>query len=352
MAVTTRAHHFTNSGLTAAEARAGIGRLWGERAGVIRFTDTSLQVTEKSGTTDMSVDVAEGACIIKGTESSTQGFYIGDNPETTNVAITAADGSNARKDLIVARIKDQDFTSGSPSTNTFTVEVVTGTAAASPAVPTVPDNCVVLALVDVPASDTSIEDAQITDYRWNGQSVNSNQDNGSACPIGGTSVGLSTARPQSPHIGLMFTETDKGDRKVEYDGSAWVGVGAGLLTTFTPSNTNITTSTNNGWYVRQGDMVTVRYQLILSAAPSGNIQIGLPVAVTTAGFLPSSDWGRFHGRIGTTNYEGFVQIEAGGTQFTIFEVDYNGATDQRWNATNPGAWASAHTLNGTFTYFV
>jgi len=351
MTVTATAHHFTNDGIDAAEARAMIGRDWGGRAGVIRLLDTSLQVTERASTPNQSVDVAAGSAIIQGTEASAQGFYRADNPETTNVALTAADATNPRNDLIVARIRDQDYSSGSPSTNTFTLEAIAGTPAGSPSDPTVPDNCVVLARVVVAASDNIVNNASITDLRWNGNSVNSNQDNGSACPVGARAVGLSTARPTMPAIGMKFYETDKA-REVSWDGSTWVGLGGGLLTAFTPSNSNISTSTNEGWYVRNGDMVTARYQLVLNATPTGNIQIGLPVAVTTADFLPSSHWGRFHGRIGSTNFDGFVQIESGGTQFTIFESDAAGVGDQRWNASNPGAWASGHTLNGTFSYFI
>ena len=123
---------------------------------------SSLEVTEKSGTPDMSVDVAEGSCLIAGTEGTYQGTYFCENRGTSNLAISAADATNERYDLIVAKVEDSDY---SGATDAWSLAVVTGTPAASPADPSVPDNSITLARVSVPALDTSIEDAQITDLR-------------------------------------------------------------------------------------------------------------------------------------------------------------------------------------------
>ena len=122
MAVTTRAAHLTNSGQTAIEFRQQ-QRYWvGTRAGVFRTSSTSLKVTEKSGTPNMSVDVAAGACAVRGTEGGNTGsVYFVEAQSLTNVVISASDATNDRKDLIVARIRDQDFASGSPSTNTAAI---------------------------------------------------------------------------------------------------------------------------------------------------------------------------------------------------------------------------------------
>lgn len=144
----------------AEDVRRFIAAATRDREGIL--TSTDLAVTEKSGTPDMSVDVAGGRAFILGDEATYQGTYFVENRGTTNVSITAADGTNARKDLIVARVKDTAY---SGATDAWELSVVTGTPAASPAEPATPNNAIVLALVDVPASDTSIENAQITDRR-------------------------------------------------------------------------------------------------------------------------------------------------------------------------------------------
>lgn len=120
-----------------------------------------LKVTQ-NGTPNLSVNVAAGEVLIAGTESSFQGVYYAENRSTLNLAIAAADATNPRKDLVVAKVEDA-FYSG--VTNAWSLAVVTGTPAPSPAEPAVPANALVLALVDVPALDTAITNSQITDRR-------------------------------------------------------------------------------------------------------------------------------------------------------------------------------------------
>jgi hypothetical protein len=95
------------------------------------------------GSPDMTVAVGSGTIQISATSYSITG---------ANKAITAADGSNPRIDLICA--------------NTSSALTVTdGTAAANPKAPDIPANSVLLAMVYVPASDTDIDSNQITDKR-------------------------------------------------------------------------------------------------------------------------------------------------------------------------------------------
>lgn len=121
-----------------------------------------LKVTEKSGTPNMSVDVAVGAAFIAGTRASDQGCLFGENDAVYNVTVPTAHGTNPRKDLIVARVRDAAYSGAS---NILDIYCEQGTAAASPVDPTVPDDCIVLARVDVPALDTAITNSQITDLR-------------------------------------------------------------------------------------------------------------------------------------------------------------------------------------------
>lgn len=128
--------------------------------GVVTLGD--LAVTEKSGTPNMSVDVAGGRAFIAGTEATYQGTYMVENRGAANLAVAAADPTNARKDLVVARVKDAAY---SGATNAWELAVVTGTPAPSPSEPAVPANSLVLALVTVAAGTTSITNANITDRR-------------------------------------------------------------------------------------------------------------------------------------------------------------------------------------------
>lgn len=124
-------------------------------------TSTDLAVTA-NGTPNMSVNVAAGEAFIIGTEQAEQGAYHVYNDATVNKTIAAADATNPRYDLIVAKVQDAEY---SGATNAWSLAVVTGTPAASPADPTVPANSITLARVQVDAGVTSIVSGKITDLR-------------------------------------------------------------------------------------------------------------------------------------------------------------------------------------------
>ena len=95
------------------------------------------------GTPDMTVAVAAGTVMIAGTHYAIS---------AGNATIATADSSNPRFDLI--------------SINTSGALVVTaGTAASNPVFPALPSTTATLAAVHVPAGDTAIATAQITDKR-------------------------------------------------------------------------------------------------------------------------------------------------------------------------------------------
>ena len=120
-----------------------------------------LSVTE-TGTPAMSVDIAGGRAIIQGTEGTYQGPYIVENRGLTTVTVTAADVSNPRVDLVVAKIEDQAY---SGAVNAWALAVVAGTPAASPVAPSMPANSILLATVAVAAAAATITNANITDGR-------------------------------------------------------------------------------------------------------------------------------------------------------------------------------------------
>ena len=122
----------------------------------------SMAVSQRGAGANMSVDVAAGQGLVKGDDNSAQGLYGVWNDATKNLTISAADGTNPRRDIIVARVKDAYY---SGATNAFSLEVITGTPAGSPTDPTIPNNCLPLARVAVAAGATSITNAVITDLR-------------------------------------------------------------------------------------------------------------------------------------------------------------------------------------------
>lgn len=108
---------------------------------------TGLAVSQRGAGANMSVDVATGTAVINDTGVS--------KVSITNVAITAAHATYDRYDLIVIN-------------SSGTISVVDGTAAAvsyANDYDLESNNAILLAEVYVPATDTTIEDAQITDKR-------------------------------------------------------------------------------------------------------------------------------------------------------------------------------------------
>jgi hypothetical protein len=163
----------------------------------------------EAGTPNMTVVVAGGAIWVPGSEAAYQGMYFCENRATTAVTIATADGTNPRKDLIVAKVQDAGY---SAATNAWSLSVVTGTPAGSPAEPTAPANSITLAMVDVPASDTAITNSQIADRRIISAKGKASQ---------GSVTTTSAARPASPDEGDVIYETDT-NTLLSYDGSAWV----------------------------------------------------------------------------------------------------------------------------------
>jgi hypothetical protein len=133
--------------------------------GVVGVGD--LLVAQRAAGANMSVDVAAGACWIKGdTDGLRQPTYRCLNDGVVNLAIAAADATNPRIDRVIAEIIDATFAGAS---RLWRLRVITGTPAGSPAAPAQPASAITLATISVPALDTSIQTAQITDARVRAQ---------------------------------------------------------------------------------------------------------------------------------------------------------------------------------------
>lgn len=132
--------------------------LW-RTTGILGSTD--LAVTA-NGTPNMSVNVAVGWAAIVGNFQTNMGAYVAYNDAIQNLAISTANGSNPRIDLICMTVSDS-FYSG--ALNQVAFQVIAGTPAASPVAPTLPTNSISLARVLVGTGVTTIVSGNITDTR-------------------------------------------------------------------------------------------------------------------------------------------------------------------------------------------
>ena len=160
-----------------------------------------LSVTE-TGTPAMSVDIAGGRAIIQGTEGTYQGPYIVENRGSTTVTVTAADVSNPRVDLVVAKIEDQAY---SGAVNAWALAVVAGTPAASPVAPSMPANSILLATVAVAAAATTITNANITDGRTVAPAA---YRAGDTVPVTDGGTGSTTASAARTALGVAYATGD------------------------------------------------------------------------------------------------------------------------------------------------
>jgi 4-hydroxy-3-methylbut-2-en-1-yl diphosphate synthase IspG/GcpE len=116
----------------------------------------------------MTVSVASGWAAIVGTYQTNMGTYMAYNDAATTATITTADPSNPRIDLVCITVNDAAY---SGSLNSVAINVVKGTAAGSPTVPSTPTNSIALAQVAVAAGATSISSGNITDVRVRAQII-------------------------------------------------------------------------------------------------------------------------------------------------------------------------------------
>jgi hypothetical protein len=116
---------------------------------------SGMAVTENDAGADMSVDVASGVYIANGTTVT----YAGGN-----VVITAADGSNPRKDIIIADSSGNiTAVAGTPAAAAPVGN--TGTQTYAPVPPDITTNKIILSEVWVGTGVTTIINADITDRR-------------------------------------------------------------------------------------------------------------------------------------------------------------------------------------------
>lgn len=129
---------------------------------------TGFAVSQYSGGANMSVDVAAGDAIIEITNtnltpSKTYKVYFNSDAVKT-LTVTTADPTNPRKDRVILEVL-VNANPNAAASNVASMRIVAGTPAGSPSAPAEPSNAITLAIIDVPAGDTTISTGQITDSR-------------------------------------------------------------------------------------------------------------------------------------------------------------------------------------------
>lgn len=252
---------------------------------------TGFATTQQASPTS-TVQVSAGKAIVQATGSGLTGTYHAWNDAALTSPTIDPTTTNGRKDRLIVRV-----TSGVPA-----LEVVKGTAAASPAEPSITgDNYLELALITLPSSTSNITNAMITDRRVYASTAGAvvtctsstrpsvtrpgstifetdanllrvrDATNASWVAQGNVIVCTSSTRPSPTAEGVLIYETDT-DRLFTYDGSVWrhrTPMGAHVATSQT------TTSTT--------------YVDLATAGPAVTINTGTSALVTVSAGITSTD---------------------------------------------------------------
>jgi hypothetical protein len=128
------------------------------RGGVHPEHGNRMAVTQ-TGSPSMAVIVKSGTVMLPGTEGGKQGVYVCHNDADVTLSIAAAPGPGlSRIDIVQAKVRDSQYSGGN---NDWILEVKTGTAAGSPVAPNSDANGLTLAIVNVAASVSSINNGNI-----------------------------------------------------------------------------------------------------------------------------------------------------------------------------------------------
>lgn len=290
-----------------------------------------LAVVQRGAGANMSVDVGAGTCYVKGTSNTYQGTYQCTNDATVNLAIAAADVTNPRKDLIIARINDAAYAG---ALNSWTLEVVQGTPAVSPVEPALPVSSLKLATITVAANATSITTANISN---SGIYATSRL-------VSMPFICTSTTRPTQGLItGFTIYETDSNVLAV-YESGAWKDIGprsTGLISSgLVTAGTGFSVVSQQGILTGRTGQLTINMRRTgtnITSGAAGNIT-NIACGTVAAGWRPlmSTGWacgdssaitfGRIetNGQLTLTGLTPNTTLPTNGTfQFTITFVQGN-----------------------------
>lgn len=329
--------------------QAGAGPLQ-VRQGIKPATGTPGLV-KQTGTASKNVTVEPFQAAIQATRATAGGPYLATlDAQKTLDLLTAnpADATNARRDLIIARQSDTQWSDASTA---MLVQQVVGSPSGSPVDPTpAAGDYITLARVTVPANATTIVSANITDLRPFAVAT------GAILPVASQTERDALAK----YIGMCVYRLDT--LQVEaWNGTSWDIVGPrndilAAWTSYTPSWTASTTNptlgngTLVGRYMLIGKTCHVSITLTIGSTTTvgaGTYLFGLPFAAASGGpnylgvarFTASSVW------IGQASFS------AGSSVMNVtFPPNSSTTTGVNMSATTPAAPASGNTATISATY--
>lgn len=211
-------HRMIHAGAFMRSGAAGVSGQVQARSGIVGYK--SLKVAPSSG---LTVSIASGVAVVQGSGAN-QGAYVLVNAADDTVTLNTANATLPRKDAIVARVYDTTDGVGGNG-NQWVIDKVTGTAAASPTLPSVPTDAVLLAEVNVLAAATTVSSGNITDRRTY------------TVAVGGVVPCLSSAMPTDPAPGQVAWVTDA-NRFDYWTGSIWTSLMIGAEIAYVQDTTD------------------------------------------------------------------------------------------------------------------
>lgn len=244
----------------------------GSRPGFVPAPATGGMLVHQRTTPDMKVTVEPGAVFVNAT-SSLGGMYACRNDAAYDVTVAPAHATLNRLDLVIARVYDAVDDVG--ALNQFTIEIITGTPAASPARPDMPQQSFALAELSITANLTAVTNAKINDLRRYTVGL------GGILPVNDV-----FAMPPNPYPGQKVWRKDLSAELI-WDGAAWQTLSYGVWTSYTPVWGAATTQPTlgngaaTGRYYLLGKTCTVFAHIRLgstSTVGSGTYNVTIPFA--------------------------------------------------------------------------
>lgn len=242
--------------------------VWG---GITRHSDTSLAVTVNAS--DL-ITIQPGACVIAGNAGVGNGAYRTALGAAETGQLAARSATNPRIDRVIYRVLDTSVV-GSHGAYTGRIEVLTGTPAASPAVPALPTLAIELARITVPATGGGVA---TVDSSWRPY----------AAAIGGILPVATAARlPATPNAKWLKAVAIDTGREYTWNGAAWILDGTWVTygVAITSEFGAYANASATGRYVIFGKTIhfAILGTIITAGTASGGVRLALPVAVNTGG---------------------------------------------------------------------
>lgn len=200
------------------------------RAGIVPSDGTDATVTAQ-GTPNMTVNVSPFQAIIP--DANGRAYVYTSDSSVVSPTFATASGSHPRIDLVIARVYDNAAGDSAATTSltlpgsagsitvqsvTGTVELVTGTPAASPTAPALPNSrCIILAVVTVPTSASSIVTGDIAASGGGATAAPFTVAAGGVVPV----LNLAAA-PATPYEGMQIWTMDTNLLWAYVTGTGWV----------------------------------------------------------------------------------------------------------------------------------